>query len=158
MAVDESIGDGVVVAINLSPRHEQLPEPVERVRAVPARGLEGDRYFATAARPDDERDRDLTLIAAEALDALAEEHSIELTAAESRRNVLTRGIDVNGLVGRTFRIGEVECEGIELCEPCRHLEGLTRAGVIRGLVHRGGLRAAIRSGGEIAIGDPVAAI
>ena len=80
-----------------------------------------------------------------------------LTAAESRRNLLTRGVDLDRLVGARFRVGEVECEGIELCEPCRHLEGLTYPGVLRGLVHRGGLRAAILEDGEIAVGDPVAA-
>ena len=95
------------------------------------------------------------MIAAEALEALFAETGIELSAAESRRNVLTRGVDLNALVGRRFRVGEVECEGIELCEPCSHLEGLTKPGVLRGLVHRGGLRAAIHRGGEIAVGDPV---
>ena len=80
---------------------------------------------------------------------------IDLSAAESRRNLLTRGVDVNELVGRRFAVGEVECAGIELCEPCRHLEGLTRPGVLKGLVHRGGLRAAVVRGGDIAVGDPV---
>jgi MOSC domain-containing protein YiiM len=151
------LGDGVVVEINIAPRLERLPEPVEWVRAVEAQGLEGDRYFAAERRRDEERDRDLTLIAAEALEALAEENGIELSAAASRRNLLTRGIDLNALVGRSFRVGEVECEGIELCEPCSHLQGLTQPGVLRGLVHRGGLRAAITRGGEIAVGDPVIA-
>jgi len=157
MCPDAINHEGVVVEINISPRNEQLPEPVERVRAVPAHGLEGDRYFASAPREESERDRDLTLIATEALEALTEETGIELTAAASRRNVLTRGVELNDLVGRAFRVGEVECEGIELCEPCSHLQGLTRPGVLRGLVHRGGLRAAIRRGGEIAVGDPVVA-
>ena len=70
----------------------------------------------------------------------------------------TRGIDLNALVGRRFRVGALECEGIELCEPCTHLEGLTQPGVLKGLVHRGGLRASILSGGEIAVGDPVATV
>jgi len=149
--------EGVVVEINVAPRSEQLPEPLGRVRAVAAQGIEGDRYFAPEPREEAERDRDLTLIAAEALEALTEETGIELSAAASRRNVLTRGIDLNDLVGRAFRVDEVECEGIELCEPCSHLQGLTQPGVLRGLVHRGGLRAAIRRGGEIAVGDPVVA-
>jgi MOSC domain-containing protein YiiM len=81
-----------------------------------------------------------------------------MTAAESRRNLATRGIDLNALEGQRFRVGDVECEGIELCEPCRRLERLTeKRGVIRGLVHRGGLRAAILSEGEIAVGDAIAA-
>ena len=157
MAVDGAGGAGVVLEINIAPRREQLPAPVERVRAIAAQGLAGDRKLAAEPRPDSERDRDLTLIAAEALEALTEETGIELSAAASRRNVLTRGVDLNSLVGRRFRVGEVECEGIELCEPCSHLAGLTEPGVLRGLVHRGGLRAAIRRGGEIAVGDPVLA-
>ena len=89
MCPDAINHEGVVVEINISPRNEQLPEPVERVRAVPAHGLEGDRYFASEPREEAERDRDLTLIATEALEALTEETGIELTAAASRRNVLT---------------------------------------------------------------------
>jgi MOSC domain-containing protein YiiM len=147
---------GEVVEINISPEHEELPEPVARVRAVPGRGLEGDRNFFARDGVQPERDRELTLIATEALDQLAAEHGIELTAAESRRNVATRGVDLNQLEGRRFRVGDVECEGIELCEPCNHLQGLTKPGVLRGLVHRGGLRAAILTGGEIAVGDVVA--
>jgi MOSC domain-containing protein YiiM len=147
---------GEVVEINISPEHEVLPEPVPRVRAVPGRGLEGDRNFFEGPGTQPERDQELTLIATEALDALADEHGIELTAAESRRNVATRGIDLNELEGKRFRVGVVECEGIELCEPCNHLQGLTKPGVLRGLVHRGGLRAAILTEGEIAVGDAVA--
>jgi MOSC domain-containing protein YiiM len=149
---------GQVVEINISPEEERLPEPVERVRAVAGRGLEGDRYYYDGEGLQPERDRELTLIALEALDALNEEHGIELTAAESRRQVATRGIDVNSLEGKRFRVGEVACEGIELCEPCNHLQGLTQPGVLRGLVHRGGLRAAILEGGEISVGDEVAAL
>jgi MOSC domain-containing protein YiiM len=69
--------------------------------------------------------------------------------------VHTRGIDLNALVGKRFRVGEVECEGIELCEPWRRLESLTQPGVIKGLTHRGGLNAALLSDGEISVGDPI---
>jgi MOSC domain-containing protein YiiM len=146
---------GEVIEINISPEHEALPQAVDRVRAIPGRGLEGDRNFFEGPGTQPERDRELTLIATEALDALAAEHGIELTAAESRRNVATRGVDLNELEGRRFWVGNVECEGIELCEPCNHLQGLTKPGVLRGLVHRGGLRAAILTEGEIAVGDAV---
>jgi MOSC domain-containing protein YiiM len=131
---------------------------VGRVRATAGRGLEGEYHYFTGPGTQPERDHELTLIASEALDALSAEHGIELTAAESRRNIATRGIDVNELKGRRFRVGDVECEGIELCEPCRNLERLTRQGVLRSLVHRGGLRAAIMSDGEIAVGDEVAPV
>jgi MOSC domain-containing protein YiiM len=146
---------GTVVEINISPEHEVLPEPMSRVRAVSGRGLEGDRNFFTGEGLQPERDQELTLISTEALEALSEEHGIELTAAESRRNIATRGIDLNRLEGARFRVGDVECEGIELCEPCRHLQGLTQPGVLRGLAHRGGLRAAILTDGEISVGDQV---
>lgn len=149
---------GKVIEINISPEYERLPQPVERIRAVSGRGLEGDRYFYSGEGTQPERDRELTLVALEALEALESEHGIELTAAETRRNVATRGIDLNQLEGRRFRVGEVECEGIELCEPCSHLQKLTKPGVLRGLVHRGGLRAAILNDGEIAVGDPVEAL
>jgi MOSC domain-containing protein YiiM len=145
---------GRVEAINIGPPR-QLPSAVERVAARAGRGLVGNRYyFASGAEPG----RALTLIAAEALEGMAAEHGIEITAAESRRNVLTRGIDLNALVGRRFQVGGVECVGIELCEPCSQLESMTRPGVIEGLVHRGGLNADIVTDGEIAVGDEVVAL
>jgi MOSC domain-containing protein YiiM len=141
---------GRVEEINVGPERE-LPAPVERVRAVAGRGLEGNRYFYGEAPSG----RALTLIAAEAIEAFRDETGIPLTPAESRRNVLTRGIDLNALVGKRFRVGEVECVGVELCEPCQHLESVTHPGVVKGMVHRAGLNADILSDGEIAVGDPV---
>jgi MOSC domain-containing protein YiiM len=147
---------GEVVEINVSSERGALPQPVDRVRAIAGRGLEGEYHFHVGPGMQPERDQELTLIAVEALDGLSAEHGIEMSPAQSRRNIATKGIDLNGLEGRRFRVGDVECEGIELCEPCRNLERLTQRGVIRGLVHRGGLRAAILSDGEIAVGDAVA--
>jgi MOSC domain-containing protein YiiM len=144
---------GIVEQIAISPDPDGVPAPIERVRARAGRGLEGEHHFSD----DPEAGQPLTLIAAEALDGLRADTGIELSHEESRRNVLTRGIDLNVLVGRRFSVGEVECEGIELCEPCNHLAGLTERGVLRGLVHRGGLRADILSDGEIAAGDTVRA-
>jgi MOSC domain-containing protein YiiM len=149
----ESVGR--VVEVNISPVDEQVLEPADRVAAVAGRGLRGDRNYLIEGEPQAGREEDLTLIATEALDALAAEHDVVLSAAESRRNVATSGVDLNALVGRRFRVGAVECEGIQLCEPCAHLQGLTQPGVLRGLVHRGGLRAAIVVGGDIAVGDEV---
>jgi MOSC domain-containing protein YiiM len=146
--------EGRVVGIFLTSEHGELPASVERVRALAGKGLEGNRYFyADGGAPDG---RALTLIAAEALDALEQETTIVLSAAETRRNVLTRGIDVNALVGKRFRVGDVDCFGVELCEPCTHLQSMTQPGVINGLVHRAGLNADILSDGEIAVGDAVA--
>jgi MOSC domain-containing protein YiiM len=144
---------GRVEGINITPKKRQLPGPVERVAAHAGKGLEGNRYFY--ADGDAPSGRAITLIAAEALEAYEAETGRTLTAAESRRNVLVRGVDVNALVGKRFRVGDVECEGIELCEPCTTLEGMTHPGVIKGMVHRAGLNADILTTGEIAVGDAV---
>ena len=121
-------------------------EPVDSVRAVAGQGLEGDRHFRPAgARPGGA----LTLIEAEALE------DVGLTGPESRRQVVVRGVRLNDLVGKRFAVGAVECVGVELCEPCLHLQSLTRPGIIDELVHRGGLNADILNDGTIAVGDAV---
>ncbi|HEY8776232.1 MAG TPA: MOSC domain-containing protein [Gaiellaceae bacterium] len=147
---------GQVEAIFVAAESGELPTPVERVRALAGRGLEGNRYFW--ADGDAPPGGGVTLIAAEAMAAVANDGDVSIEPAATRRNVLTRGIDVNDLVGKRFRIGDVECEGVELCEPCSHLESMTQPGVIKAFVHRGGLNADILSDGEIAVGDPVVAI
>ncbi len=131
--------------------------PVEAARAIAGSGLEGDRYQRRSGTFSDRGGdgRDLTLIEAEALEALAAEAGIALEPGESRRNVVTRGLSLNDLVGRRFTVGEVECVGRRLCDPCTHLEGLTQPGVLKGLARRGGLRADILHGGPITTGDPV---
>jgi MOSC domain-containing protein YiiM len=144
---------GHVEAIFITSEHGDVPAPVERVRARAAAGLEGNRYYWDGG--DAPPGRAVTLIAAEAVEAYQAETGSSLKAAATRRNVLTRGVDVNALVGKRFRIGDVECEGVELCEPCTSLEAMTEPGVIKGLVHRAGLNADILSDGEISVGDAV---
>jgi MOSC domain-containing protein YiiM len=141
-----------VESIHVTAREAAPVEPVERVTVVAGRGIEGDRKFGDH---EPGSGHDLTLIPAESLEALAEEHGIELQPGESRRQVTTRGIDVHELVGRRFMVGSVEAVGIELCEPCNHLEGLTQPGVMRGLVHRAGINADVVRDGEISVGDPI---
>src|SRR3954468_3973916 len=130
---------------------------VERVRVVPGRGLEGDRYFTGDGTfsVEGKSGQDLTLIEAEALEALAGEHGIELEAGETGRNVLTRGVDLNALVGRRFRIGDLECYGDRPCDPCATLERRTQPGVMRGLAGRGGLRADLLTEGELVVGAQI---
>jgi len=133
---------------------------VERIRAIAGVGLEGDRYAAGAGQwsPNTKVDRHVTLIAGEEVDRLADSFGIFLEPGETRRNVTTRGIDVNALVGRRFRIGDVECEGTRLCEPCQYLTDLVGQPILEPLVHRAGLRARIHTGGEIAVGAEVVAL
>jgi MOSC domain len=146
-----------VEAIFLAAEAEGNTRGIEAAEAVAGRGLEGDRYFAGEGTFFEDRKlgQDLTLIEAEAIEALARETGIELGPGESRRNVVTRGIDLNELVGRRFAVGVVECVGQRLCDPCSHLERVTQPGVLKGLVNRGGLRADIVSGGRITVGDEV---
>ena len=146
---------GRVEGIFVSAERGAMPEPVKSVRALAGRGLEGNRYLYPADAPPG---RALTLIAAEAVEAMEREHGIALEARATRRNVVTRDVDVNALVGKRFRVGGVECMGVELCEPCAHLESMTKPGIIKGLLHRGGLNADILSDGEISVGDAVVAL
>jgi len=144
---------GQVEAIFVAAERGELPAPIDRVRAYAGRGLEGNRYYwAEGNAPPG---RAVTLIAAEAVDTVAQDGDVSIEPAATRRNVLTRGIDVNELVGKRFRIGDVECEGVELCEPCAHLESMTQPGMITAFVHRGGLNANVLTDGEIRVGDPV---
>lgn len=153
---------GQVAAIAISPQATGRMRQVAHARALAGRGLEGDRYAAKAGTftPADATARgyDLTLIEAEVLDDLALPGEGELAYVEARRNVVTRGIDLNALVGRHFRLGDVECLGQRLCEPCSHLEHLTTKGVLRGLIHKGGLRADVLTDGRIKQGDPIETI
>jgi MOSC domain-containing protein YiiM len=148
---------GSVEGIFVAAEAEGATRPVEEVEAVAGKGLEGDRYFAGGGTFFEERKpgQHITLIEAEAIEGLARETGIELGPGETRRNVVTRGIGLNELVGRRFTVGDVECVGQRLCDPCSHLEGLTEPGVLKGLVNRGGLRADVVTGGPIAIGDSV---
>jgi MOSC domain-containing protein YiiM len=130
---------------------------VSSIRAIPGKGVEGDRNFKNAGTLSNKsgNDRDVTLIEAEALEALARDYGIELGAHESRRNLLTRGVALNHLVGQEFSVGGVRLFGTQLCEPCGHLEKLTRKGVRAGLIHRGGLCARILTEGDINVGDEI---
>jgi MOSC domain-containing protein YiiM len=118
--------------------------------------LEGDRYFlkhGTFFKPAPEYE--LTLIEAEAIEALRRDYNVELAPGEARRNLVTRGVPLNHLVGCEFHVGNVRVKGIRLCEPCNHLQTLVGREVIKGLRHRGGLRAQVLSEGEIRVGDAV---
>jgi MOSC domain-containing protein YiiM len=148
--------NGTVDSIHIAPAAKAPTQAVEQVEAIPGVGLVGDRYFlkqGTFFKP--EPDFELTLIEAEAIEAAQREYKVSLPAGEARRNVVTRGVPLNHLVGREFVIGRVKIRGIRLCEPCGHLEALTGLPVIKALRHRGGLRAQILTPGVIRVGDTV---
>lgn len=150
---------GKVEAVFVTAQATQPMREVEQARALAGRGLDGDRYARKAGTftPRDGKGAgyDLTLIEAEAVEQLALPEGGRLHLMDTRRNLVTRGIDLNALVGRRFRIGDVECAGRRLCEPCAHLERLTTKGVLRQLIHRGGLRADVLSDGSITRGSVI---
>jgi MOSC domain-containing protein YiiM len=152
-------GRGTTVAIAVAKEATGPMLSLERASALAGRGLEGDRYAAKAGTftpaNDTARGYDLTLIEAEVLDQLSLPGGATLDYIDARRNIVTRGVDLNALVGRRFRVGDVECLGQRLCEPCSHLERLTGKGVLRALIHRGGLRADILSDGQIEVGSAI---
>jgi MOSC domain-containing protein YiiM len=155
-----TVQGGRVEAIFVAPQAGAVMRPLDEARAIAGHGLEGDRYaagegtFSVAGG----RGNDLTLIAGEVLDRLELPDGRPLSGAETRRNIVTRGLDLNALVGRRFRIGGLELIGRRRCEPCAHLQRLTRPGVLRELVHRGGLRADLTTNGSIRVGDPITAL
>ena len=149
---------GEVLHIHVAPTAEASPKPVSSVRAEAGRGLEGDRYHARSGTYSETGGpgREVTLIASEAIEALEAEFGVKLAPGQSRRNITTLGIDLNDFVDKELRVGEAVLRGVRLCEPCDHLEGLVgQADTMRGLVHRGGLRCDIVSGGIIRVGDEI---
>ena len=135
-----------------------LPGHTDEVQGVAERGLLGDRHCRSADAPPlapGARVPDVSLVEAEVLEALRDEYGIELAGAETRRNIVTRGVRLNDLIGRQFRLGGLLCEGVEICEPCAHMQKKVGKPILKPLVHRGGLRARILMGGTARIGDAI---
>lgn len=157
-------GSGTVERVFIAPEAEAEMEEQTDVKAVTGQGLRGDRYYSEIEmgtfvgwEPDEERHDgyDLTLIEQEAVTAIEREAGIELAPGEHRRNIETRDVALNHLVGQRFRVGDAICRGDRLCEPCNHLQRITQDGVLQALTHRGGLRADILEDGEIRPGDEI---
>jgi MOSC domain-containing protein YiiM len=144
----------VEILIAESPAAPMIPQ--QAARAIPGRGLEGDRYAQESGTfsPHPQRpDFELTFVQQEHVEEFARNLGKPFTTRDTRRNVVTSGIDLNSLVGREFRVGSVRIRGLRLCEPCNLLAKQATPEVLRGLLHKGGLRAQILSAGEIRVGD-----
>ena len=147
---------GQLLAIYISQSAGDLPHSVPQARLLAGRGLEGDRYAAGLGTfSANAGKRDVTLIEEEAIALFAREYGHQLIPALSRRNLLTRGVRLNDLVGQEFSVGSVAMRGLRLCEPCVHLARLTRLPVLPGLVRRGGLYAEVLRDGELRVGDAI---
>jgi MOSC domain-containing protein YiiM len=148
--------NGKVESIHIVSAAQGPVQALDRAVLIPGVGLEGDRYAlkqGTFYKP--EPDFELTLIEAEAIEALRREYGTEIAAGDARRNIVTRDVPLNHLVGKEFMIGNVRIRGIRLCEPCDHLQRVTGKQLIKGLRHRGGLRAQILTQGTIRVGDRI---
>ena len=148
---------GYVLSLHIAPRGGAPMQCVDSVNAIAGLGLDGDRYcnrFGTYSRHPG-NGRHVTLIEIEAIEVLRYDHQIALEPGSARRNIVTRGVALNHLVEKDFIVGAVKFRGTRLCEPCTHLDKLSSPGVMRGLIHRGGLRADILSGGTIRVGDKI---
>lgn len=146
-----------VVSIHIARAKAEPLVRVRRATLVVDRGIEGDRYWNESGTFSKKRtpDRQVTLIEEEALLAAAADYDVKAKPGDARRNIVTRGVALNHLVGRIFQVGDVVLEGIMLCEPCGHLAKLSSPQLRAALVHRGGLRARILQGGIIQPGDSV---
>ena len=153
--------DGRLVAIAIARQAKGAMENVELIQAVAGEGLTGDRYGAGigAAQFKGRRspEKEVTLIASEAIEAANDEFNYTIAHLATRRNLLTEGVPLNDLVGKTFRVGGVLLKGLELCEPCGYLEKRTFVGIKAALKHRGGLRCCVIEGGEVRVGDAIVA-
>ena len=142
-----------VLAIHVAPQRGGSVVRLDRATLVPGRGIEGDHHHA---RPSGDPASEVTLIDAETVSALNAETGLRIEASETRRNILTRGVDLNSLVGQRFSIGDVLLEGIEPCDPCAILgrqlatASVSAPTIVRALANCGGLRARVVEGGTIA--------
>jgi MOSC domain-containing protein YiiM len=125
---------GSVLSINIAAESREPMRSVDEARAVAGKGLEGDRYF-------DQPEALVTLIAAEAIEALERDTGLKLEHKDARRNIVTRDVPLNDLVEQEFNVGDVRLRGVRLSETCQHLASLTDQRVLKGLVHRAGLKA-----------------
>lgn len=149
---------GIVSSIEIAAEEGGALVSLDSVKAVAGQGLEGDRnFFDASSNPAEEHnpDKEITLIEMECIEEFNRNYQMEYTSADIRRNIATRGIRLNDLNGREFRIGEVRLKGHRLCEPCNYLAGRTTPKILEGLAHKAGLRAEILEGGIIRVGDTI---
>ena len=151
--------NGIVESLFLAPQQDAPVQQQTSLQVLAGQGIRGDRYFLSQAplsgTPAANRKEDLTLIDAAQLEHFNEHFGLRIPHGDFRRNIITRGIDLNALVGKRFRVGTALCEGMELCEPCSKLARTVSRQVLPHLVHRAGLRAAIIESGDIEPGDTI---
>lgn len=154
---DQRRASGEITGVFISGEAGAPMQALDRVEAIAGAGLEGDRYTSGDGYMSSRRGGglELTLVESESLAEISAENGVEITAADSRRNLATRGIRLNDLVDKEFRIGEATIRGVRLCEPCARIEQLVGKPFVKPMVHRAGLRADIIQSGTIRVGDRI---
>jgi MOSC domain-containing protein YiiM len=148
---------GTVTHLHLCPRAYLPMQSQDQIVLIADRGIEGDRYMLETGFYSDKPEigRQITLFEMETLEALKRDLDIDLAPAEHRRNVTTRGVPLNHLVGKRFKLGETLLEATRLSFPCKHLDEVTGKEVFNGIVHRSGLNCRIVTGGVVRVGDVI---
>jgi len=150
---------GVIAHLHIAARAFLPMRSMEAIELVAGKGIVGDRYMLGIEQgfysEKPEPGRQITLFEEEALDCIRRDYGIEMTPEEHRRNVTTRGVPLNHLVGRQFRLGECLLEATRLSVPCRHIEAILEKPVFAPMIHRSGLNCRILRGGTVRVGDPI---
>ncbi len=154
---NQTSAPGTVAGIFISGGAGAPMQSLSGVEAVAGAGLAGDRYQSGEGFMSSRKGGglELTLVEIESLVELSQENGFEISAADSRRNIATRGVRLNDLVDREFRLGEATIRGVRLCEPCARIEKLIGKPFVKPMVHRAGLRADIIKSGTIRVGDTI---
>ena len=142
----------VVYEIGITEKNNQEIEKKETIEVVASKGIVGDRYFH-----DFNGDREqITLIESENIDYYNDTFNTKFTYLAFRRNIITKNIKLNDLVGKTIQVGEIKLKVNDLCRPCKDLQQrLGKSNIIKEFLRRGGLRCEILSSGNIKIGDKI---
>ena len=148
---------GKIIGIYIAPTRGDATISIDQAHIIPGKGIVGDRYYDSKNNADikSKPGQEITLIEMETLESMANDEGLNISPQKARRNIITSGIALNDLVGRTFFIGDLPLHGVRLCEPCQYLANRTDPGILPSMVHRGGLRAEILTEGTIHIDDMI---
>ena len=141
-----------VFKLGITSKNNQEIKEVESIEVLADKGVVGDRHFKNFNDPYCQ----LSLIESENIDHYNIKYGLNISYINFRRNIITKGIQLNELAGKKFKIGNVEVEGVDLCRPCRHLtEMLSHNNILKEFLRKGGLRCQILSSSKITIGDKI---
>ena len=146
---------GAIIKIFIAPEGGTTMEPVEQVEALAGCGLKGDRYCKRSGYWTDVDECEVTLIESEALEEICAKTGVSVENGEHRRNLVTRGIQLDSLPGKRFQVGTAVLEYDRPRPPCGYIESLTEPGMTRSLVGRGGICARVVASGTISANDPI---